>query len=67
MIEPDSKTIAALRAAFEKHQSGNGRWPRSVERGSDGGYILQQSEVAWMNWIYAVDAIDNMGWLNVPD
>jgi hypothetical protein len=42
------------RDAFELLMTDAGKWPRAVERNSDGGYLLMQSAAAWPIWCAAV-------------
>lgn len=39
-----------LREAFESRMTDNGKWPRAVEQGRNGCYLLAQTENAWAEW-----------------
>lgn len=40
----------AMREAFEKHMSDDGKWPRVVERHPGGGYMLITAVAGWRVW-----------------
>ena len=40
-------TTEAMRASFEVWHSGNGNWPKSVEKDGNGNYRLAQAASAW--------------------
>lgn len=37
-------------AAFVADFSGNGKWPKAIEKGPDGNYLLATAESAWRTW-----------------
>jgi hypothetical protein len=41
---------AAVREAFETYMSGDGRFPKAVERDGSGGYLLGTARTGWADW-----------------
>lgn len=46
-----------LREAFEARMTDNGKWPRAVEQGRNGCYLLAQTENAWAEWQACAEAL----------
>lgn len=46
-----------LREAFEARMTDNGKWPRAVEQGRNGCYLLAQTENAWVEWQACAEAL----------
>ena len=46
-----------LREAFESRMTDNGKWPRAVEQGRNGCYLLAQTENAWAEWQACAEAL----------
>lgn len=46
-----------LRDAFEARMTDNGKWPRAVEQGRNGCYLLAQTENAWVEWQACAEAL----------
>ena len=40
----------AMREAFETYMSGDGRFPKAVERDGSGGYLLGTARAGWADW-----------------
>ena len=50
-------TQQKLRDAFEARMTDNGKWPRAVEQGRNGCYLLAQTENAWVEWQACAEAL----------
>ncbi len=50
-------TEQKLREAFEARMTDNGKWPRAVEQGRNGCYLLAQTENAWAEWQACAEAL----------
>ena len=50
-------TEQKLREAFESCMTDNGKWPRAVEQGHNGCYLLSQTENAWAVWQACAEAL----------
>ena len=50
-------TNQKLREAFEARMTDNGKWPRAVEQGRNGCYLLAQTENAWAEWQACAEAL----------
>lgn len=50
-------TEQKLREAFEARMTDNGKWPRAVEQGRNGCYLLAQTENAWVEWQACAEAL----------
>ena len=46
-----------LREVFEARMTDNGKWPRAVEQGRNGCYLLAQTENAWAEWQACAEAL----------
>ena len=46
-----------LREAFESRMTDNGKWPRAVEQGRNGCYLLAQTADAWAEWQACAEAL----------
>lgn len=46
-----------MREEFEEYFTENGKWPRSVEKNSDGHYLLSSAASSWPIWQAARDSV----------
>ncbi len=65
-------TNQKLREVFEARMTDNGKWPRAVEQGRNGCYLLAQTENAWAEWQACAEALalptaEQVGDINVVE